>query len=250
MKVHWVSCVLGFLCGPALRTMTGEAVGNNSSLLTTSQEPQSISLMRVNSSAEITCSTSLSDLRGLSLQQGFPEMKKIMYVDIKNRLVNKETRAAAFAGRVHVAPHQKIREGHSFTFRLSRLGPEDTNVYLCSWNFLKKDMSLIEKLHSPGTVVIIREKDPQEQCKGHMFDRILLDRILLALSVTGLFIVMILCIGALIVRRKRFQRRFRPAGAAIPPRPNRPQLVCPQHQVQHRPYTSLHSTDFRGILTC
>lgn len=49
----------------------------------------------------------------------------------------------------------------------------------------------------------LTEKDPQEQCKGHMFDRILLDRILLALSVTGLFIVMILCIGALIVRRKR-----------------------------------------------
>lgn len=44
----------------------------------------------------------------------------------------------------------------------------------------------------------LTEKDPQEQCKGHMFDRILL-----ALSVTALFIVMILCIGAVIVRRKR-----------------------------------------------
>lgn len=84
-----------------------------------------------------------------------------MYVDIKNRLVNKETRATAFAGRVHVAPHQQIREGHSFTFRLSRLGPEDTNVYLCSWNFWKKDKSSLEKLHSPGTVVIIRGEDRQ-----------------------------------------------------------------------------------------
>ncbi|KAM6899075.1 uncharacterized protein PEZ65_020955 [Lycodopsis pacificus] len=231
MKAHWWSCVLGFLFMPSGVTLSASKV---------SQDPKSISLMKVNSSAEITCSTLRLDPMSLSLHRRFPDTKQIAYLALKNGQVSKTTQGAGFHGRIHAVPSQQTGDGHGFTVHLSLLGLEDTNLYYCSWEFFKKETATPETLSSvPGTVIIVRERDPQEECRGHI-----LDRILFGLSVAAFCVVLFLCVAALIVRRKRFRRRFRPA------RPNRPQHSCPQHGVQHDPYlmTSVNSSYFRGIL--
>ncbi|XP_075949338.1 uncharacterized protein LOC142951587 [Anarhichas minor] len=236
MKAHWWSCVLGLLCMPSGVTLSD---------LKVSQDPTSISLTRVNSSAEITCSTLRSDPLSLSLHMRFPDTKQIAFLALKNGLVSKTTAGAGFGGRISAAPSQRIGDGHGFTVQLSLLGLEDTNLYYCRWEFFKKETSTSETLSSNGTVIIVRERDPQEQCRDHI-----LDRILIGLSVAALCVVLFLCVAALIVRRKRFRRRFRPARAASPTRPNRPQHSCPQHGVPHDPYlvTSVNSSYYRGIL--
>ncbi|KAK9530710.1 hypothetical protein VZT92_012198 [Zoarces viviparus] len=235
MKAHWWSCVLGLLCMPSGVTLSASKV---------SQDPTSISLTRVNSSAEITCSTLQSDPMSLSLHRRFPEKKQIAFLALKNGLVSKTTPSVGFHGRIHAAPSKRIGDGHGFTVQLSLLGLEDTNLYYCSWAFFKKETSSDETLYSPGTVIIVRERDPQEQCRGHI-----LDHILIGLSVAAFCVVLFLCVAALIVRRKRFRRQFRPARAAEPTRPNRPQHRCPHHGVQHDPYlvTSVNSSSNRGI---
>ncbi|XP_054455313.1 uncharacterized protein LOC129091647 [Anoplopoma fimbria] len=245
MKAHWWCCVLGLLCVPAgvmLSTSKGKGVSNNP---TVSQDPTSISLMRINSSAEITCSSSLSGPMGLYLYRGFPDKRKIVFLSLDNGQVTKITPGAGFAGRIEVASQQQIGEGHGFTLKLSLLGLEDTNLYYCSWEYVIVKAALFETWQSPGTIIIVRERDPQEECRDHI-----LDLILIALSAIGFSVILFLGIAALILRCKRFKRSFRPARAVKPPRPSRPQHVCPQQGVRHYPYliTSANSLDFRGIL--
>ncbi|XP_031147015.1 uncharacterized protein LOC116044117 isoform X1 [Sander lucioperca] len=241
MKAHWWNCVLGLLCMPAnvmLSTWTGECVF--------SQDPSSISLMRVNSSAKITCSTSLPEPMGLYLQRAFHDKRDIVFLSLKNGLVTKNTTAAEFVGRINVAPDQQIREGYGFTLQLSLLGQEDTGLYYCSWLYFKSDMANSEKLPSNGTIIIVKEGDPQEQCRDHIWALILI-----AFFVTA-FTVLLFLLVRVIVRRKRFKKNFRPARAVKPPRVNRPHHICPQRGDQHCTYLDTYvnspTLDFRGIL--
>ncbi|XP_034717288.1 uncharacterized protein LOC117937423 [Etheostoma cragini] len=237
MKAHWWSCVLGLLCMPANVML---------STWTVSQDPSSISLMRVNSSAKIKCSTSLPEPLGLYLKSGFHDMRDIVFLSMENGLVTKNTTDPEFAGRINVAPDQQIREGYGFTLQLSLLGQEDTNVYYCYWKYFKLDTAVIETLPSIGTVIIVKETDPQVQCGDHIWDLTLI-----AFSVTA-FTVLIFLLFRGLVRRKQFKKNFRPARAGKPPGVNRPQRVCPHQGSQHCPYlvTSVNSPplDFRGIL--
>lgn len=209
-----------------------------------SQEPESISFMTINSSTEITCSTSLSQPLGVSLQREFHSNKRVVYLNLEDRKVTK-TISAEFTGRIDITPDQQMEEGYKFTFQLSVLEQEDTDWYYCSWIYYNSKTSKKVTLPSKGTIIIVREGEPQTQCKNHIEDLVFI-----ALSVTAFTAILFLFIGALIVRCKRFKKHFRPARPVKSPRPHRPQHVCPGQAAQHVPYliTSLHNTDFRGIL--
>ncbi|KAF1374228.1 hypothetical protein PFLUV_G00247470 [Perca fluviatilis] len=235
MKAHWWNCVLGLLCMPANVML---------STWTVSQDPSSISL-RVNSSAKITCSTSLPEPMGLSLKRAFHDKRDIVFLSLKNGLVTKYTIVEEFVGRINVAPDQQIRAGYGFTLQLSLLGQEDTDLYYCSWIYFKSETANIETLPSNGTIIIVKERDPQEQCRDHIWDLILI-----AFSVTALIVLSFLFAGV-IVRCKRFKKNFRPARAVKPPRVNRPQHVCVCQQCPYLDtYVNNPTLDFRGILYC
>ncbi|XP_060884581.1 uncharacterized protein LOC132955659 [Labrus mixtus] len=230
MKAHWWSCVLGLLCIPAEVALSFSLV---------SQEPPSISLMRVNSSAEITCSTSLTGAQGFTLYRYFNGNRQIVYLYLVNGTVAKTTIAAEFKRRLHVSPVQ-ISDGQGFTLQFSLLGEKDLDVYFCSWSYITPIT-----YSGKGTIIILREKDPKEQCKNHI-----LKHILIVSSITAFTVILVSIIGALIVRCNRFKAYFRPARVEIPARPTRPQPVSPQQTFQHYPYltTQLCSMEHRGLL--
>ncbi|XP_035516002.1 uncharacterized protein LOC118326941 [Morone saxatilis] len=233
MKAHWWSCVLGLLYMPA---------GVILSPWTVSQEPTSISLMRVNSSAEITCSTSLSDPMGLYLRRGVQSNMDIIYLSLVEGKINRRTIASEFTDRVHIA-YGKIEEGKRFTVQLSLLALDDTNWYYCTWETFKSETAEQQTLSSNGTIIIVTERGPQEQCQTPIWDLVLI-----ASSVIAFTVILSLVIGALVLRC-RFKKQFRPARVTSPPRPPRPPRVCPQCP-EHHPYlvTSINTLDFRGIL--
>ncbi|XP_070708293.1 uncharacterized protein [Pempheris klunzingeri] len=148
MAGHWWSCVLGLLCIPAEATLSPMEV---------LQSPLYISQMRVNSTAEITCSTSRSDPMGFSLHRRFHSDRSIVYLSIDNGQVTRNNIAPEFTGRIHASRDQQIREGYGFTLRLSLLGLEDTDMYYCRWNYFNSEKEKREILSSNGTVIIIRE---------------------------------------------------------------------------------------------
>ncbi|XP_035469465.2 T-cell antigen CD7 [Scophthalmus maximus] len=235
MKGHLWICVLGLLCMPA------EAILQT---WTVSQRPLSV-LMRVNSSAEITCSTSLPEPMGLYLRRLFRNGEDVVYLDLKNGRVTKRTTAPEFMGRIEVTPHQQIEAGCGFTLRLSLLGLGDTDLYYCTWSHFKSQMGMLDTQSSNGTLIIVTETDPQEQCKVQIFVVILM-----SLSVLAFTILLVFFVGALILKCTRLKKHFRPAKAVAPRRPYSPQHVCPQYRSQHSPYmsTTASTLDFRGIL--
>ncbi|GAA6225995.1 uncharacterized protein LOC108872585 [Lates japonicus] len=235
MEARWWSCVLGLLCMPAevlLHTWT------------VSQNPRSISIKRVNSSVDITCSTSLSNPMGLYLKRRF-QGEDIVFLSLDKGQVTKDTTNPKFTGRIQVTP-EEVGMGQGFTLQLSLLGLDDTDLYYCTWTHFKLQTSTREAQSSNGTIIIVREMDlQQKQCESHI-----IDLVLIFLCVTAFTFMLLLFIGALIMRCRRFKKRFRPARVVRPSRRDSPQYVCPQHRIQHRPYmiTSLQTTDFRGIL--
>ncbi|KAK1881535.1 putative outer membrane usher protein EcpC [Dissostichus eleginoides] len=110
---------------------------------------------------------------------------------------------------------------------------QDTNLYFCTWSFVSEDIRPVH-LSTNGTIIIVRE----ELCGNPI-----LDLVLIAFSVTAFTVIVLLFTGAMILRHRRFKKRFTPGRAAGPPRPPRPQHTCPQHQ----PYL-VTSLDFRGTL--
>uniref|UniRef100_A0A8C4GI30 Immunoglobulin V-set domain-containing protein n=1 Tax=Dicentrarchus labrax TaxID=13489 RepID=A0A8C4GI30_DICLA len=155
--------------------------------LTVSQEPMSISLMRVNSSAEITCSTSLSNPMGLYLRRGLQNNKDIIYLSLDKGNINRHTTAAEFKGRVHIADGE-IKEGKRFTVQLALLALDDTNWYYCSWENFNSETAETQTLSS-------NERGPQEQCQTPIWDLVLI-----ALSVIAFTVILSLVIGALVMR--------------------------------------------------
>ncbi|CAJ1081143.1 uncharacterized protein LOC117830175 [Xyrichtys novacula] len=231
MRAQRLNCVLGLLC------MSAEVILG---MGTVSQEPSSISFMRVNSSAEITCSTSTSGALGFSLHRYFKNNEEIVYQNLKNGEVTKTTIKGKFEGRIRVTPAPKIHQGQGFILQLSLLGVEDTDVYFCSWSYLSTNTAIPPTQSSKGTVIIVREKDPKEQCKHQM-----LDLIFIVLSVTA-FIVVLLFFIVVLTKCNRFHAHFRPTRAETASRPARPQLDS-THFAEHYPYliTSAGTVDDR-----
>lgn len=76
-----------------------------------------------------------------------------MFLDMESGHVTKNTTAAEFAGRIHVAPNPEVKEGYGFTWQLSLLKPEDTDWYYCSWvNFKSKT---VERENTKGIIIIV-----------------------------------------------------------------------------------------------
>lgn len=211
-------------------------------LSTALQDPKHISVVKVNSSIEVTCSTTVSDPKGLYLRRGFHGKDDVVvFLNIESGVVTKDRVADEFKGRIVIAPDKIVREGYRFTMKLSLLGKEDTDWYYCSWLSFKSHSVIEESLSSKGIIIIVRERGPQENCKSPVWDMIFV-----VLSVTAFSIVLLLGIAVLITCCRRFKKRFSPARAdkrCRPARVNRAHHhVCHQHSVQHYPYLTTSDT--------
>ncbi|KAM9425251.1 uncharacterized protein KZ484_008271 [Pholidichthys leucotaenia] len=236
MKAQWWSFVWGLLCIPSEVIML--------SSWTASQSPSSISSVRANMSAEITCTTSLTSPMGLYLMRHFHDTKQLVYLNLKEGKVTKNTTHAIFQGRLSVTPAKQKLRGQGFTFRLSLLRLDDVDVYYCEW--IHVDMGSKKNMASNGTVLIIREFVPQKQCSNRTPDITLI-----SLCTVAFFAITFLVIGALIWRCKQFKDDFRPAipPPPLPPRPNRPRFAGRLDLDMHCHYlTTSASMDFREIL--
>ncbi|KAM9837137.1 uncharacterized protein ACBR49_017885 [Aulostomus maculatus] len=216
MKAHWWSCVLGLFCMPAVVTLNTWPVTSP------------ISITRVNSSSEITCSTSLPDPLGVYLHRHFQGQRDAMFLSLEHGQVTKETIAAEFAGRIHLTPSQQTQRGYWFTWQLSSLRLEDTDLYYCEWTFFRLQAAKTESLVSNHTVIIVRERDPRDQC-GHQG----LDIILVVVNV---MVLIVMLGGGVLIVSHRIKRRIRAEGAGNLSGLDGPLHVCPQQQVEHFPY--------------
>ncbi|KAM7371199.1 hypothetical protein PAMP_010690 [Pampus punctatissimus] len=135
---------------------------------------------------------------GLYLQRRFHDTKDILYLSLENRRITKNTTDENFEGRIQITPEQQRSDGCSFTLVLSMLGFEDTDLYYCKWIYFASNTKARGKLSSRGTIIIVREKIPEEQCGFHF-----MDLILITLSVIAFTIIFFLTIGELIMRCKR-----------------------------------------------
>ncbi|XP_055745495.1 uncharacterized protein LOC129828487 [Salvelinus fontinalis] len=240
MDVLLWRCVLGLLCTPAVLTWT------------VSQSPSAVSLMKVNSSAEILCSTSLPDPTGLYLMGRFHDNRDVLYLSIADRAVGKITIHNGFRGRVTVQPDQdqEVKRCCEFTLRLSQLGVEDTDSYYCSWRYYDTKRKVLVQRHSNGTIIIVRERDPEKGCGG---SQTIMELILIVLSWTAFIVIFFLFIGALMWRCTRTKKHYTPARDNRRHHHHHHQHVCPQHRPNAdpqfiHPSSSPGHVDFKGIL--
>lgn len=189
--------------------------------------------MRVNSSAEIVCTTSLASPMGLYMHRRFHKEQDVVYLDLNEFSVTKNTTSNKFKGRINISPAKQIKqELRGFTFRLSLLELEDTNLYYCEWIYTDEKLNKL-LMTSNGTVIIVRgeenrafqymqstsikggvtfnlivynvlfslshtEGGPEEQCTNSILDLTLICSI-----VIGFTVILSLIIGVLIMRCKR-----------------------------------------------
>ncbi|XP_017271618.1 uncharacterized protein LOC108235868 [Kryptolebias marmoratus] len=230
MKAHWWSCVLGLFCIPAVVSVS-----------LVSQSPSSIPYARPNSSVQITCTISQLKPLGLSLHRYFHN-KTIVYLSFENGLNKKTTLDVTMKNRTAITPSQQ-GQSLEFTIKLSLLKLDDTDLYYCRWIYF--NINEVISLESNGTIVIVRESVPQDQCKGHT-----VDFALIALSGVALVFTLFFFIGALVVNCRRFKKQFTPAISPRPPRPprpDRPHHINHPRQTHQRCSYLITSTDIYGF---
>ncbi|XP_027886055.1 uncharacterized protein LOC114152368 [Xiphophorus couchianus] len=243
MKAKWWSCLLALLCMPAVVTLN---------TWTASQSPLSISNVWINSSLEIKCSTSLENLSGLSLKRRFLGDEQILYLNFDKGVVTKNTTVDKFQNRISITKEQ-LDPGarYKFKLQLSLLGLEDTDLYYCSWAYIDEQYNNVN-LESNGTVIIVREGGPMEECSSRT-----VDLTLIYLSIVAFTGVFLMSIGLMIVKCRRFKKNFTPFRGyapplpprpSRPPKPNQPRNIYTQQQqtVDHCPYM-MTSTQNYGI---
>ncbi|KAM4526292.1 uncharacterized protein V3H82_000706 [Fundulus diaphanus] len=241
MKAKWWSCVLGLLCMPA---------GVILDPWTAFQSPSSISNVRVNSSLEIRCTTTLESPVGLSLKRHFLKDEQILYLSFGNGDGFKDTKAEKFKNRTGITreqPNQGVK--YSFKLQLSLLGLEDTDLYYCRWTYFDEVTYRHIDLDSNGTVIIVREDGPVTECSNST-----VDLTLICLSIAACTTILLIFVGAVMVRCTRFKKRFtpgRPYAPPLPPRPPRPPRPSqPQHpylqqqNVHHCPYMMTSTNNY------
>ncbi|XP_011471782.1 uncharacterized protein LOC105353787 [Oryzias latipes] len=229
MKAHWWSCLFGLLW-----------VNAEGARWTASQRPASTLRVEINSSLEISCSTSLPNTLGLTLYRSFKASTKIVYLSLDKSGILKQTPDTDFIDRVRVTRERSDSE-YEVTLQLSKLKEDDTDLYYCTWTYL--DVHSVKHLKSNGTVVIVGEKRPEARCQI-----LTLDLVLVCGGITAF--VLILCFSAVSFwrgRRGQIKRSFRPTA---PPRLERPHrhrsCSCNSHPPQIESYlvTSLQSAYF------
>lgn len=110
--------------------------------------------MSANSTTEIKCLILHSDPLGVYLHRGFHDIKDVVFLQMKNGQITKETTSVDVRGRIRVS-HNPLAEGsHGFTWQLSQLRLEDTDWYYCEWLY-PKSTTLVTKT-SIGTIIVVR----------------------------------------------------------------------------------------------
>ncbi|MED6232742.1 hypothetical protein ATANTOWER_001805 [Ataeniobius toweri] len=241
MKAKVWSCVLGLLCMPA------EVILNT---WTASQSPLTISNVRVNSSLEIICTISLENPTGLALKRRFLGNTEIIYLSFQNGVVTKNTTAEKFRNRIGITQEQ-LDPGvrYKFKLQLSLLGLDDTDLYYCHWTYIKNPTYVILHVESNGTVIIVREHGPVEQCSDHT-----VDLTLICMSIVAFTALSFIFVGVMIMRCRKFKKRFTPGRPYAPPlpprrpqppRPNHSWPIYPQQQTAHHcPYMMTSTNDY------
>ncbi|KAL0984060.1 hypothetical protein UPYG_G00136560 [Umbra pygmaea] len=181
-------CMLGLLCTPAVLTWTA------------SQNPIGLPRMRVNSSADIHCSTSLPNPSGLYLKGRFHGNREVLYLSMNDGAIQKVTTNTRFTDRVTVVKIQGVDLGYELTLRLSQLKVEDTDCYFCSWRYYDTNAKKLVVLPSNGTIIMIREEDPG--CDGTQAK---IELLLIVFSGTIFLFILLFTIKALVqcTRSKR-----------------------------------------------
>ncbi|XP_076123065.1 uncharacterized protein LOC143103149 [Alosa pseudoharengus] len=177
---------------------TFTVAASNGPSLKVFERPKVITLMQLNASAEISCSTTVHPqpgrgLHGLSLKRYFRGNEVVFYqlmVD-KTQTVHRD-----FEGRISVT--QKSSDCCEFTFQLSLLKVEDTNGYYCSWVTFDENEVETSSLDSNYTLIIVRERDPEELCTRPSGNQ--LQRLFLGLSGVVCAAMFLIFAGALIWR--------------------------------------------------
>ncbi|XP_061088185.1 uncharacterized protein LOC133122293 [Conger conger] len=176
-----------------------------------SQSPNAISLMKVNSTAEIQCRTTLGNTTGLYLKRRFSEETEVLYISTPT---GKITINRLYKHRLSVAG-----ECCDYMLQLSQLGVNDTDGYYCLWSTRDVASQKVLRYESRDTIIIIREKDPKDCNRIHS-----LQHILFILSVTTSAVVVGIFLGVLVWWCKSTKKSYRPT------QPNQGHHhLCPQH---------------------
>ncbi|XP_015251184.1 PREDICTED: uncharacterized protein LOC107098183 [Cyprinodon variegatus] len=240
MKAKWWSCVLGLLCMPA------EVILKS---YTASQSPSSISYVRVNSSMEIECSSNLEKPTGLSFKRHFLGDEQILYLFYGDG-AGKLTKKATFKERIDVIQNQpKTGDHRKVRIKLFQMGRNDTDLYYCSWTYMNETNYVELSLESNGTVIIVSEHGPEIKGSDHA-----LEMTLIYSSIAAFTFILIVIIGIMTVRCRRFKKDFtpdRPYAPPLPPRPSRaprpiqPGNIYPQEpNPYHCPYMMTSTNDY------
>ncbi|KAF6723075.1 hypothetical protein FQA47_000276 [Oryzias melastigma] len=228
MIARWWSCLFGLLCVHAEGTRW-----------TASQSPASIRQVEINSSVEISCSTSLPSPMALSLHRFFKADAQIVYLSLSKANITKQNPREHYIDRVQVT-REHLKPEYQVTLQLSKLKRDDTDLYYCSWTYFEDKEFTMEHLRSNGTVLVVGEKRPEAQCPIPT-----LDLVLVCAGATALILILSFC-GVRLYRgrRVRTEGNFRPVP---PPRTERPHrnrsCSCNSHPPHNQPYlvTSLQS---------
>ncbi|XP_031424457.1 uncharacterized protein LOC116220653 isoform X2 [Clupea harengus] len=232
--------VSAFLC-------TSLAVASKGPSVQVSQSPRVISLMRLNSSAEISCSATVRlqgvELYGLALKRRFSGDRSVLYTTM---IQSVQTLHDDFKDRLSVTG-----DCCDFTIKLSSLKVEDTDGYYCSWQILDKNGEFHNQ-ESNYTTIIVRERDPEEPCNRPGKQ---LHRLFLGLSVVACAVMFLIFTGALIWRCSLSKGRYdtqqssqhelhhhhrrRPAPPPPPP-PHQHHHHHHHHHTQHPPHLHSH----------
>ncbi|XP_015211554.1 uncharacterized protein [Lepisosteus oculatus] len=120
-----------------------------------SQMPGLIS-QKENSSAEIRCATSLKEMDGLYLRRRYAQKMDVLYVFLSNMtstVVNQYQHRLSVKGQCC-----------DFVFLISQLTVRDSDAYYCTWSKLDMEKAQMINYDSNGTMIIVKEKDPMEEC--------------------------------------------------------------------------------------
>lgn len=91
---------------------------------------------------------------GVSLHRGFHDNKDVMYLQMENGQITKETTSVDFTGRIQISHNPWVEGGHGFTWQLSQLRLEDTDWYYCKWLYPRSKTLVMEV--SIGDIIVVR----------------------------------------------------------------------------------------------
>ncbi|KAL6475666.1 hypothetical protein MHYP_G00167060 [Metynnis hypsauchen] len=176
------------------------------------QTPAAIILSKLNSTAELHCSTTLKP-SGLYLKQRYSKPRELLYLSIPDYTT---TLSSDFKHRLSVNG-----ECCDFTLSLSELQIEDTDGYYCEWAFIEESIKISYK-QAKETVIIVKDGDPDEECNK----RRMVHHLLFVISVLITVTMFLICTGLIIWKFWQSSQHYSPH--KVPHRHHQPQ--CQHHR--------------------